>query len=155
MQVQGRFTVEQIPSNVSACIALILGQCVFVLSIYVILLLLLLFPRPLFYICAPHLLFVQKQSKQILRHFICVYYGTFSLTGLSGEHVSFSEEELHLLLRCLWLKRLLREYQSDTRIAVMSGMFSLSTSLGGEFDILPTVLCPKPDGSLNLIGCRA
>lgn len=37
------------------------------------------------------------------------------------------------------------------------GLFLLSSTLEREkeFDILPTVLCPGPDGSLNLIGCRA
>lgn len=38
----------------------------------------------------------------------------------------------------------------------MSGMFLLSCQFksGKEFDMLPTVLCPKPDGLLNLIGHR-
>lgn len=41
---------------------------------------------------------------------------------------------------------------SDVRMALLS---SSTLEREKEFDILPTVLCPEPDGSLNSIGCRA
>lgn len=41
---------------------------------------------------------------------------------------------------------------TDVRMALLS---SSTLEREKEFDILPTVLCPEPDGSLNSIGCRA
>lgn len=41
---------------------------------------------------------------------------------------------------------------SDVRMALLS---SSTVEREKEFDILPTVLCPEPDGWLNSIGCRA